>query len=90
VLDCDDVPREGAQSFQSCRTASRWSAWVLDSRRHPLPPSTDPHLIGPEDLLPPAILLDYMYGVAAYDLWNATRISVHEGMLIYNEGNIQV
>ena len=53
----------------------------LDSRRRLPPPSPDAHLVGSEDLLLPAMLLDYMYGAAAYNLWKSDPDSVHEGIL---------
>ena len=38
----------------------------------------------------PAILLDYIYGAAAYNLWKSKPDSVHEGIQACYEGNIQV
>ena len=36
------------------------------------------------------MLLDYVYGAAAYNLWKSDPDNVHEGMRAYYEGHIQV
>jgi hypothetical protein len=37
--------------------------------------------------LPPAIILDYMYGVAAYRMWRSDLESVHDVMSTYHRKN---
>ena len=46
-------------------------------------PNHDAHLVGTEDLLPPAVILDYFYGVAVYRCWRSDKNRVPEILVSY-------
>jgi hypothetical protein len=56
--------------------------FVQPSLREPVP-NHDARLVGTEDLLPPAVVLDYFYGVAAYQCWRSDKDSVPEVLESY-------
>jgi hypothetical protein len=55
---------------------------VPDSSLYPLP-DDDARLVGTEGPLPPMVILDYVYGVAAYNNWRSGKKDVHEKLVSY-------
>ena len=51
--------------------------FVPYSRIRPLP-DDDAYLVGTDDSLPPAIVLDFIYGTTAYKRWRSDKENVHE------------
>jgi len=53
-------------------------------------PDADAHLTGSEESLPPAIILDYVFGAAAYRRWKSNPDMNHEQIRAYHEMHYQV
>jgi hypothetical protein len=43
----------------------------------------DARLVGTKDSLPPMVILDYVYGVAAFRQWRSDKKDVHERLVLY-------
>jgi len=68
VLGCDDIPRVATDDVLDLPYRITMQRIVPDPARHSFP-EDDARLVGSENELPPAILLDFIYGVAAYQRW---------------------
>ncbi|KAI0255682.1 hypothetical protein BJV78DRAFT_1172482 [Lactifluus subvellereus] len=90
VLSCDDIPREGnvARTSQDLSSRITMQHLVEDLSYAPVP-DLDAHLTSAEELFPPAIILDYVYGAAAYQLWKSNQ-QVHEKLQTYFTDNYQL
>ncbi|KAI0002222.1 hypothetical protein BJV74DRAFT_817907 [Russula compacta] len=82
VLSRDDIPSEGVMVYQDLPYRITMQHFVPDSSIQPLP-DHDAYLIGMEDTLPPAIILDFIYGAAAYKHWRSDKENVHEKLQSY-------
>jgi hypothetical protein len=80
-LSCDDIPTKGILMYPELPYRITMQSLVPDSCYRPRP-DDDAHLAGTEDLLPPAIVLDYMYGAAAYQRWKSDQ-DVHKKIWAY-------
>jgi hypothetical protein len=91
ALDCDDIPKSGVRPGTHPEMPFRITMQNLepDGSRCPVP-DTDTLFTAPEESLPPAIILDYVFGAAAYKLWRSNPDESHEKMRAYHEAHYQV
>ncbi|KAI0255672.1 hypothetical protein BJV78DRAFT_1172425 [Lactifluus subvellereus] len=90
VLSCDDIPREGNVACTSQDLSSRITMQhLVEDLSYAPVPDLDAHLTSAEELFPPAIILDYVYGAAAYQLWKSNQ-QVHEKLQTYFTDNYQL
>jgi len=88
ALGCDDIPKGVRTHPETPFRISMQNLKPDDS--YCSVPDTDAFLTAPEESLPPAIILDYVFGAAAYKLWKSNPDENHEKMRAYHEAHYQV
>lgn len=85
MLSCDDIPSEGVQVYQDLPHRVTMQHLVPDTCLRPIH-DHDALLIGTKQTLPPAIILDFMYGAAAYQCWQTGK-NIHEQLQTYHSSH---
>jgi hypothetical protein len=88
ALGCDDIPK-GIKIYPEMPFRITMQNLEPDDSYCPVP-DTDALLTAPEESLPPAIILDYVFGAAAYKLWKSSPDETHAKMRAYHEAHYQV